>query len=470
MHSFSQKTDALTASQYRFTKVPSYILGLVPVVFAAQWLPSHPAGNGIKEVFIALWVYLWTFIIFLKIKPRSPAYIWKLLCFTFWMKVALALANYALPLFPPTRDAFQNNEVALELACAWRAGNLTTTLTHPVELGYVLLMALVYFVFGYNLYLACLPNIIAAVATVYLVYKIAMLLVGRKEALIAATVYALMPYLNFMSFFFNREIIVIFIMAVFCYLAILWIKEKKMRHPWILLLVCLSSAVLRPENLVVIGPYLVFIYALAPSGKGRNFTLPLRMISILILSGIVVCTVISFFCQRPETLRFLGLTGLSPEQIYARPARHTSFGWVYLPETPPESWSEVFLSYGPLQAVNFLVRPVPWEVFRSNQRFLVANNMILYVLYGFALMGLLRLTLARDLRHFLAVSLFLFCSIYSSGLVQGNAFAATRHREQFIIFIYALAAGGLMVLYRTIKAAASKQLSTYTSNFPGQKG
>lgn len=463
-------TGTLTTPRHRFTRWFLHIWAIAPAVFLAQRFPPDLTGNGVKEAFIALWVYLWTFIIFLKIKPCSSALIWKLLCFAFWMKVSLALANYAVPLFPPTQDALQNNEVALELACAWRAGNLTTTLTHPVELVYVLLMALVYFVFGYNLYLACLPNIIAAVATVYLVYKIAMLLVGRKEALIAATVYALMPYLNFMSFFFNREIIVIFIMAVFCYLAILWIKEKKMRHPWVLLLVCLSSAVLRPENLVVIGPYLIFIYALAPSGKDRNLALPIRMMSVLILAGLIACAAISFCSERPWTLRFLGLPGLSPEQIYARPARHTSFGWVYLPETPPESWSEVFLSYGPLQAVNFLVRPFPWEIFRSNQRFLVANNMILYVLYGFALMGLLRLTLARDLRHFFAVGLFLFYSIYLSGLVQGNAFAATRHREQFIIFIYALAAGGLMVLYRTIKAAASKQLSTYTSNFPGQKG
>jgi len=187
------------------------IIGLIFIVFCSYYFPGEGSGNGVSEAMIAYLVYFWLFLALLKIKGGKNDFIWQLLCVIFWLKVSLVLINYSIPMFPPAQDALQNSGAALQLSSAWRGGQFILSIPENVERAYVLVMAIIYFIFGYNLYLGCLFNILAATAAIYFVYKIAFLLFGPREAIVASISYALMPYLNFMSFFFNREIIIIFL-------------------------------------------------------------------------------------------------------------------------------------------------------------------------------------------------------------------------------------------------------------------
>ncbi len=443
------------------------IIGLVFIAFCANHLADNGAGSGAIEVVIASLVYFCFFLLLLKIKNGRRDFIWKLLCVVFCLKVLLALLNYSTLTFPPTQDALKNNEMALELSSAWSEGQFIFSFSRPVEPAYVIPMAIVYFIFGYNLYLGCLFNILAATAAIYFVYKIAILLFGQREAIIASIVYSGMPNLNFMSFFLNREIIIIFLMVTISYLIILWLREKELKHKFALPALCLYLALLRPENIIVVAPYCVLIYILKCFKESKSLLLPIKVAAILMALTIGSCILFNYLSNNSELLRLLHLSRLTPEHIYNRPLGHTHFGLAYLPEEPPGSWFELTLSYGPWQALNFLLRPFPGDIFRSNQIFLVFNNFILYILYVFGILGLLRLTFGSSMPYFVAVFSFLFSSIFAAGLVQGNGFAAARHREQFIFFIYILASSGTVTLWQmAVEAARNSRSNTQQTGNP----
>ena len=134
-----------------------------------------------------------------------------------------------MSLFAPTQDALKNSGAALELASAWRSGEFGFKTAYNVEPAYVVLIAVSYFLFGYNLYIACVFNLIASLCAIYYIHQLALILFSRQEARLAAIIFAVMPYLNFMSFFFNREIIVIALMIYLTYALIFFLKENQFK-------------------------------------------------------------------------------------------------------------------------------------------------------------------------------------------------------------------------------------------------
>jgi hypothetical protein len=259
-----------------------------------------------------------------------------------------------------------------------------------------------------------------------------------------------------MSFFLNREMLVIFLMIFMTYTLVLWLKETWFSHKFSFILALCYTALLRPENLAFMSLYFGFIFFLHLfNGKYsyRSFIAKYGLSVVLLIVAITLYFSISSDAQLQKAFH---LKDLSPEAFYQKAQRHIHFGFAYLPEKTPDSWFEVTFLYGPQQTMNFLLRPFPWEIFRFNQLFLVINNLILYFLYLFSVIGLLRLSRREPIILYLAVLLFLFIGIFPASLVQGNAFAASRHREQLIFFIYILGAGGVMTLMKSSSRDAAK--------------
>lgn len=409
--------------------------------------------NGAFQAAVALIVYLTVYAVYLLYIENKTDFIWKFLKYIFLFKVALAILNYSIPLFPPKQDAMQNIEMAKEIALAWNEGRLLFYFSKPVEPGYVIPLAVLYFIFGNNIYLACFYNILALTAATYFLYRVTIIIFGKEEAIIACIFFSFMPYLNFMSFSINREAIVISFMMFVGYITVVWLKEKKFRHKLILLIFVCYLAVLRQELFIILVCYLSIICFINSYRFLKKYVFSIKIISISILITVAFGISIYLICNNSLILQQFHVGNISPEALYNRAYRHVHFGFAYLPASAPDSWFELFFFYGPLQSINFLLRPFPWEIFRPNQLFLVVNNLLLYLLYLMSLFGVLRLLLCRNLPFFIAIIAFLFISIFPSSLVQGNGFAAARHREQFIFFIYILGAGGFTLFLRFIKDA-----------------
>ena len=184
--------------------------------------------------------------------------------------------------------------------------------------------------------------------------------------------------------------------------------------------------------------------------KKGPFIYPIKVSGLFLVFLILSISVMFLALINTELLRSeFHISEVSPQALYQRSARHVHFGLAYLPDTAPDSWAECLFAFAPIQVFNFLTRPFPWEIFRFNQIFLVINNILLYLVYLTAALGMGKLTL-RYPRYSLAIMMFLIFSLVPASLVQGNGFAATRHREQYIFFIYVLAGLGIDLILKMI--------------------
>jgi hypothetical protein len=297
--------------------------------------------------------------------------------------------------------------------------------------------------------------LIASLFAIFYIYQLALILFSKQEAELAAIIFAAMPYLNFMSFFFNREILVIALMIYLTYALIFFLTANRFKSKFLFFAVLCCTALLRPENLVFMGVYLGIILMLYLCHQRGGFRIRVTKYGFYMVLTLVTAGLLYAILSDIQLLKIFHLKDFSPQAFYQKAQRHIHFGLAYLPRIEPKSWLGLTFLYGPQQAINFLMRPFPWEIFRFNQIFLVVNNIALYFLYLASLIGLLKLSRREPITLFIAVLLFLIIGILPASLIQGNAFAAARHREQMIFFIYILGAGGIMTL---IKSSSRKAL------------
>ena len=435
----------------------------IAVLLRLALLPS-PSGDGAGELLIAGLVYGFICLLFFQVQKKKKQAIWVLMTFVVALKVSIVLANGSISLFPPTQDALKNISSAAELVRSWETGQLVLDTSQSVELAYVVPLAGLFWLFGYNLFLGSMITLLFSMAGVYFIYKTAVLFLSEKEALLAALIWALMPYLTFMSFFYNREMVVISLMIFLGYQSLVFINELRPMALVLFFLAWVYLAFLREESALIM---LLFACAVVLFGRvaetWHRFSTGVKACIASIL--LVISGGIGFsFIKSRMFIQLFYLSGYTPQSFYDRAARHLDFGFGYLTAFGPESWVECLFQYAPVQAFNFLVRPLPWEMFRMNQAFLIFNNLILYFLYGMAVLGLLKCLYAAYLKYSLAMIFFLVISIIPAGLVQGNGFAAARHREQFLFYIYILGSAGIFLVIKVIRSVLLKQgVQTYDS-------
>jgi hypothetical protein len=449
-------------------KVIMLFSSVVGLFCLQSFLPQSSRGNGIGEIFVAAVTYLVFFFMIYKIKKKnSNDLIWKLIMVVFILKAGLVFINYSVEFLPPKQDALQNIQMANDLADSWKNRDFSLTVAEPVELAYVIPIACINYFFGYNLYLSAMFNIFFSLIGIFFLYKTALVFAGSKEAITAALIFSLMPYLNFMSFAFNREIVIISIMIFLIHQTLVWNKSGGIIKDLLLAAIFIYLFCLREEAPVVIIFWSGLVMA-ANINISKDKLLGAVKITGLFMTVYLVCLSSSYVLPQNSgqnsgrgggvLKQEFHINHISPQVFYDKAARHIDFGLAYLPENRPDSWSECLISYAPVQVLNFLTRPYPWEIFRFNQVFLVFNNFILYVLYALALFGMAKLILSGQTRKSTALLLFMIFSILPASLVHGNGFAASRHREQLIIFVYILAGIGANLFINRIKSTVDKQV------------
>jgi hypothetical protein len=426
--------------------------------FSRLFLPQSSSGNGIGEILVAAVIYLLCFYVICGVNKKSRSdLIWKLIIAVFVLRVFLIFMNYSIEFLPPKQDAKQNIQMAAYLADSWRNGGFSLVVSMPVELGYVIPLAGINYFFGYNLYLTSMMNLFFSLMGIFFLYKTALVIANEREAMIAAVIYSLMPYLNYMSFAFNREIVVISLMIFLAYQGLAWKESAGVINRVFLMIAFIYLFFLRQESAAVMALFF-FIVVVVNLNISKDMLLgAVKVTGLSLIVFFLCCFSFHVLTQEDGILKQeFHISKISPHGFYEKASRHIDFGFAYLSEERPDSWSECLIFYAPVQVLNFLTRPYPWEIFRVNQIFLVFNNLILYSLYILAMFGMMKLILTRPIRSNIIIFLFLFISLLPASLVKGNGFAASRHREQFIFFIYIMAGIGASLFINMIKSSVNK--------------
>lgn len=356
----------------------------------------------------------------------------------FFVRYLLAIVqSYIMPLPDSGADAKVFEQLGWSVAAAWNNG--TQVPGTPGAYIYSKFIGLVYYVTGRVPFIIQFINVMLGVLTVYIVYKlIIMLKDNKKAALTGAFITAFYPTLNLYSAITLRETIITFLGLISVYYLVKWLNRGSISEFLKSFILLAAACVLHGAIILLTGVYLFFFCFYRPKSGKWGF---INLQTILVIMGFVVlfCLFRSVLLSKlPSDITLL----FSPEYLKRRLEPLAVGRGAYLAGYYPGSIIDIILQT-PVRVVHFLFMPFPWKV-TGLADFIGFIDVFLY--------AILIVYTARAFRNLDRHGRFICLAILSVALVEVIIFAwgtsnfgtAIRHRQKIVCLFITMASLGIM--------------------------
>ena len=350
--------------------------------------------------------------------------------------VALIHSSIGPAVFAP--DTGEYEVVGQELLDAWQGERpVPRKLVGSFQVGYYVLNAVSFFIFGRGAGAPVALNILLASWLAVPIYHLARLCVrGHHGVARWATVMAVFfPSLILWSVLNIREAPTIFSVILVVFFFVRFQAEPRARDLLFTALALLSLLVLREYMMLLIG---FAAGAGVVMGRGRSPLASFVAGGVLLVSATLVLQsagVGSSLAEEPSLERMQYL-----RQDLTLGAR-SAFG-----EGADVSTVGGAATFLPVGLAYFLLAPFPWSTTGVLQRITLPESLVWYALFACALWGF-RLAIKHDLRRYTVPLAVLLTVTFAYALVEGNVGTAYRHRAQVLPLFFVFSALGMRDLW-----------------------
>lgn len=355
----------------------------------------------------------------------------------FFSRLSAALFHYYVaPLPGGSADAVTFERVAWELSASG-IGSIFSSFDHSAAYIYSLLMAFPYALFGRNPLMLQTLSVLVGTFCVYLTWKLALEVWGRKSARKAAWIVAFFPTLILYSALTMREVyfLAFFLMGTI-YLA-RWAKYLRLHHAGAAALLFGAGAMFHPATLAGLAALAAMMIV---SALRRLLVSLLR--SRLHLSGFVLLSAAALAVPiliwlNPSIPKIGPFTNIFDAETYLRSLTISVRGTAAYPAWLNPQTSVELLWVVPLRAVYLLFSPFVWDV--SSAGHLVGLfDALLYLSLVLAVIANRRYLSANPAA--LAILLVFIAGAVMLGAGTGNFGTGLRHRAKLLPLLAVLAA------------------------------
>lgn len=306
--------------------------------------------------------------------------------------------------------------------------------------GYLYLVALFYYLFGYSPISVTVINCILSVLTGIIYYFIAKDVAGIRPARITAILIIFFPSLVIWSIANLKEPLFIFLTAIILWLFMRFLRTNKLRY-----LILATPAIFLQYTLrqwIVSPTFFAIFFCYSAISKKR------RKILYVCFIAIVIFLVFSPFVRN----KFLSVkTGLidyhrgvagSGGFIY-----HIYEDWVYNPGTASKEVTNFNFILGMLKGwFHSLCEPLSWHIFSKSTLIVLPQMLIWYFLLPFCFLGILFLLKSNWDKSLILILLFLQLGSILS-LTGGNIGTAFRMRDMLTPMALLFSSVGLVRIF-----------------------
>lgn len=317
---------------------------------------------------------------------------------------------------------------------------------------YLVLNALVFYIFGYKPIFMKLINCVAGMSLSLVVYRISSLLFNRAVCTRAMIITHLFPSLMLWSCLGIREIwVVLFVMLVLYYA----VRLKTLVPDYKSFLLLAVSLILLSQ--LRSGTFMVLLIALLPSLIISRAT---KLMTGFVVSSFVL---IGFFI-------FIVYLGVGQEFISEDPMEQMlkiktdlsgGDAAYFTRDELKEIDNPIYIM--PKGLVYFMFSPFPWELTKSSRILAFIDVMFIYMLTLFFIVSLIKLIRYRYWEA-LPVLVFFFFLLFAFSMVEGNFGTAFRHRAQ-ILPIFVLISSIALPFFNTSSHVEIREYSEEADGF-----
>jgi hypothetical protein len=317
---------------------------------------------------------------------------------------------------------------------------------------YSVYVAAIYSILGHDLVQVLIVNSFLDICAIYILYRIALQLFGKRAAYFTLLIEVFSPYTAWMNGTFLRESLIRLLLICMLW-ALVKIKRGDTNKVFITMSIafCLSFVVLlRPENLpifVVLAVAVWYIQAESPRLSERTI--------ILLLIGIPVVIGLMLFIRSNAAFLFR-FEWNSSEQFFEdfRSARDHGES-VYLTEISYNAWWQI-VAMLPVRLFYFLYVPLPWHITGVSSAFAFLDTLLYFSLTIIAIRYFFSTGLLNKDKLVITMLLYFIIGAGAFAIVESNIGAALRHRREFVFIV-------------TLLASASYSLPARQSFFQSQR-
>jgi 4-amino-4-deoxy-L-arabinose transferase-like glycosyltransferase len=303
--------------------------------------------------------------------------------------------------------------------------------------------------------------------TIYMIYHMTKDLFDQKTAILTILLLALSPFYVFISSVMMRDTMVLFFIAWFYRLWLLYEKTPTLKTKLLIIFALLCMGFLRSAIMVVVLGTAMVYKMYFDVQRSRKFFFKLFRFALVIIGIAVVLLVITKTIDLKELKNNALLNGLkytSLEGINDKISKHLDAGSRYYPVVKNDSMLEVAQN-APLLVLYFMCAPFPWEVVKQLQSFALLDSMVLWVVYFLFFLAVPRFY--RQNRKWAIIFFgYIFLGVAAASIVQTNVGGSQRHRIMFTTFILPFAVDQFMYWWYGKKAWISSKVKPRTAMAP----
>ncbi len=344
-----------------------------------------------------------------------------------FLRIGIALFDEALAVLPSQSDEQEYIRVAFQILDNLKhnmpifydaSGSLSVK-------SYSLFLAFIFFIFGTFPLVAITINVILAVLTGILTFKIALLTFhDKKVAYISGAIVLFFPSFIAFSSYILRDTLIMFLTFVMIYHFILATKHQRtLYHSFVAIVFFILCSIIRIQNLYLYTAiFILFLMVLYLKSNSR-LIFKISFISF-------ICLMLTWIVLRNQDFFFM----LATYPMRAKPYRAIG-GAAYL------TWMEYntlfdIVKYMPLRFIYFTFGPFIWNIRHFFQLSSAIEGFFILIAFIFTILYLLKHL--KDSNTNIKLFLFLFCIIglVMSSTVDSNFGTSVRHRIIYVIFLF----------------------------------
>ncbi len=385
------------------------------------------------------WVIILLSVSFFAYVYRRDRKIGLLLASAFFIRIFAALVHHYVFILP----AGCCDAVKFEL-WAWEWSQSSSTILAPEFFiptsSYVIswMGAVLYNLIGREPFVLQLINLLIGTATVYVVYRMAVVFLMPKTALICAWIYAMHPSIIEHSVVFLREAFIIFFMSLALLQVLFWLRDKRVRNA-VYAMIFFALSGLFHGAMYLGGALFFFILAIHTlmdsTNQLKDLKMSPRLLLLLTTLFLAVAILVQFsitYIPKIGSIATLADAEELADRISVASSNRSTGTTAYLTQWTINSPTDLVLQ-APVRFVYFLYSPFPWDIsaIRHLKGFL--DSGFLFFITFLMIKYRKRLWSNLYLRYLLFFLIF-YVMVFSMGT--SNVGSAIRHKSKFLpIFV-----------------------------------
>jgi len=409
------------------------ILGLIPVCILVGIASTMRGTDLIRAIVIIIGLGFFS----MGLMKEKQIGLVIIMFMAFFTRIGLAvMSNFFMPLPDSGADSIVFEQLGWGVANAWENGTLPPAT--PGAYLYSKFIGLVYIITGRSPFIIQYINVLLGLLTVYLVYKLIVVLGGSERASLAgALCAAIFPTLNMYSAIILRENVITFFSLLSVYYFVLWLKTGSISRIT-LSVVCLFVASSVHGAIILVGGVYLFLFCFYRP-KDKTWRL-LSMKAVLAIAVSVVLFGIfkdKLLSKIPSDITLL----FSADYLRGRLEPLAVGRAAYLVGYYPGSLIDIFIQT-PVRIIFFLFMPFPWKIVGVSDIIGSADAIMYAILIFLSFRSIAKIDKENKVLM-LALGLVVILEIVTFAWGTSNFGTAIRHRQKFVCLLIAAASVGM---------------------------